>query len=267
MPAIRRATCGPMLNDSSRLGIERGDLGDPEISAVGAQLVVFARELGELYYLERTRSAELERVLRDLEETYLATMKTLAQVIEAKDLTTRGHLDRTQDYGLALARRIAPELADSPELGYGFFLHDIGKVGIPEHILCKPGPLSRDEWDIMKSHPTIGAQIVAPIRFLGSAVETIQHHHERFDGKGYPMGLRGEEIPLSARIFAVADSFDAMTSDRPYRKALATDRALEEIHAGAGSQFDPEVVRPFLSLVEEGLPEAPNLSSPLAHAS
>lgn len=106
-----------MLNDSSRFGIERGDLGDPEISAVGAQLVVFARELGELYYLERTRSAELERVLRDLEETYLATMKTLAQVIEAKDLTTRGHLDRTQDYGLALARRIAPELADSPELG------------------------------------------------------------------------------------------------------------------------------------------------------
>ena len=91
---------------------------------------------------------------------------------EAKDLTTRGHLDRTQDYGLALARKIAPELADSPELGYGFFLHDIGKVGIPEHILCKPGPLSRDEWDIMKSHPTIGAQIVAPIRFLGRAVRS-----------------------------------------------------------------------------------------------
>ncbi|MGQ0668825.1 MAG: HD-GYP domain-containing protein [Actinomycetota bacterium] len=256
-----------MLNDSSRLGIERGDLGDQEISAVGAQLVVFARELGELYYLERTRSADLERVLRDLEEAYLATMKTLAQVIEAKDLTTRGHLDRTHDYGLALARKIAPELADSPELGYGFFLHDIGKVGIPEHILCKPGPLSRDEWDIMKSHPTIGAQIVAPIRFLGRAVETIQHHHERFDGKGYPKGLRGEEIPLSARIFAVADSFDAMTSDRPYRSALATDRALEEIQAGAGSQFDPEVVGPFLVLVEEGLPEAPDLATPFAHAS
>jgi cyclic di-GMP phosphodiesterase len=224
---------------------------DPERPAVYEQLIVFARELGELYHLERERSAELERVLGNLQETYLATMKSLAQVIEAKDLTTRGHLDRTQSYGVALARRIDPALADGPELGYGFFLHDIGKVGIPESILCKTGPLSPAEWDVMRTHPTIGAQIVEPMRFLGDAALVIRHHHERFDGTGYPEGLAGEDIPVSARIFAIADSFDAMTSDRPYRKALPIDRALSEIQAGAGTQFDPAVVEVFTDLIEE----------------
>ncbi len=227
------------------------DPADAELPAVHEQLMVFARELGQLYRLERSRSAELERVLRNLQETYIATMKSLAQVIEAKDRTTRGHLDRTQAYGVALARRIAPELAEGPELGYGFFLHDIGKVGIPEHILCKVGPLSAEEWDVMRTHPVIGAQIVAPIRFLGDAALVIRHHHERFDGSGYPDGLRGSAIPLAARIFAVADAFDAMTSDRPYRRALSSERAVEEIREGAGSQFDPDVVRVFVDMIEE----------------
>ncbi len=240
-----------MVNDTLRLGADRGDLVDPELPAVQAQLLVFARELGQLYYLERARSAELERVLKDLQETYLATMTTLAQVVEAKDLTTRGHLDRTHSYGLALAHRIAPDMAGLPEIGYGFFLHDIGKVGIPENILRKTGPLSGDEWEVMRTHPTIGAQIVAPIRFLGSAVDVIQHHHERFDGGGYPAGLRGDDIPLAARVFSVADSFDAMTSDRPYRGALSLERALEEIEDGAGTQFDPSVVDAFLQMMEE----------------
>jgi ribonuclease P protein subunit RPR2 len=224
---------------------------DPERPAVYEQLIVFARELGGLYHLERERSAELERVLANLQETYLATMTSLAQVVEAKDRTTRGHLERTQSYGVALARRIDAALADGPELGYGFFLHDIGKVGIPESILCKNGPLSASEWDVMRAHPTIGAQIVAPIRFLGDASLVIRHHHERFDGTGYPEGLAGEEIPLAARIFAIADSFDAMTSDRPYRGAFALERALGEITAGAGTQFDPDVVKVFIDLIEE----------------
>lgn len=220
--------------------------------AVHEQLIVFARELGDLYRLERARSAELERVLASLQETYLATMKSLAQVIEAKDRTTRGHLERTQNFGVALARRIAPSLVDaSPTLGYGFFLHDIGKVGIPEHILCKEGPLDDDEWQVMRTHPLIGAQIIAPISFLSGAVELIRHHHERFDGSGYPDALRGEEIPLTARVFALVDSFDAMTSDRPYRGPMQVDRALEEIRRGAGTQFDPEVVRVFVRMIEE----------------
>jgi HD-GYP domain-containing protein (c-di-GMP phosphodiesterase class II) len=224
---------------------------DTDLATVHAQMVVFARELGELYSAERSRSRELEAAMEGVRDMYVATMKTLAQVVEAKDMNTRGHLDRTQAYGLALARRIDPELAARPEVGYGFFLHDIGKVGIPERVLSKTGPLSEEEWAIMRAHPAIGAQIVEPIRFLGDAVEIVRTHHEWFDGTGYPRGLRGEEIPLAARIFALADSFDAMTSDRPYRRALPLERALEEIRDGAGTQFDPAVVRSFLELIED----------------
>ena len=187
---------------------------DPELPAIHAQLVVFARELGGLYQAERNRTQELEQALDSVREMYVATMTSLAQVVEAKDSTTRGHLDRTQRYGLALAERVDPQLVERPEVAYGFFLHDIGKVGIPESVLCKPGPLTDDEWDIMRTHPSIGAQIVEPIRFLEGAVEIVRTHHERWDGRGYPIGLRGEEIPLAARVFAIADCFDAMTSDR-----------------------------------------------------
>jgi ribonuclease P protein subunit RPR2 len=224
---------------------------DPESPALQAQLVVFARELGELYSLERQRSRDLERALSSLEETYLATMTSLAQVVEAKDETTRGHLDRTTKYGMALAERIDPVLAARPELAHAFFLHDIGKVGIPEQILGKAGPLNDEEWGVMRSHPQIGAQIVEPIRFLDGAVDVIRHHHERFDGRGYPGGLEGNGIPLAARVFSVADSFDAMTSDRPYRDALEIDRALDEISGGSGTQFDPAVVSEFLDLMQD----------------
>jgi HD-GYP domain-containing protein (c-di-GMP phosphodiesterase class II) len=244
------------MNERLDLGATPGFPVDPELPAVHEQLIVFARELGELYRLERARSAELERVLASLQETYIATMKSLAQVIEAKDSTTRGHLDRTQRYGLALARRVDPEIVTA-ELGYGFFLHDIGKVGIPEHILCKRGPLSVEEWEVMRTHPVLGAQIVAPIAFLQGAVELVRHHHERFDGRGYPDGLAGTDIPLAARVFAVADSFDAMTSDRPYRGAMAVERALAEIEGGRGTQFDPEIVRIFVQMIHEDPPVLP----------
>ena len=227
---------------------------DPEMPAVHEQLIVFARELGDLYRLERSRSAELVAVLASLQESYLATMKSLATVIEAKDQTTRGHLDRTQTYGLALTQRIDPELAADPSTGYAYFLHDIGKVGIPERILCKAGPLSPEEWAVMHEHPVIGAQIVAPIAFLADAVSVIRHHHERFDGAGYPDGLAGTQIPLAARVFAVADSFDAMTSDRPYREAMGVEQAMAEIRRGAGTQWDPDVVRVFVRMIEDDPP-------------
>ncbi|HKX25595.1 MAG TPA: HD domain-containing phosphohydrolase [Actinomycetota bacterium] len=239
---------------------------DPELPTVQEQLIVFARELGELYQLERQRSAELESVVTSLRESYIDTMKGLALVIEAKDRSTRGHLERTQVFGMALARRVDPALAEAVELGYGFFLHDLGKVGIPEDILCKTGPLSGEEWAIMRRHPLIGAQIVAPIRFLGEAAQVIRHHHERFDGTGYPDGLAGRAIPVSARIFAVADSFDAMISDRPYRPARPVEAALEEIRDGAGTQFDPEVVEAFVSLVlDESLTTTDGGPDRLAH--
>jgi HD-GYP domain-containing protein (c-di-GMP phosphodiesterase class II) len=224
---------------------------DTDHGALQAQLVVFARELGELYGVEKQRSRDLQRALQAVEESYLATMSSLARVVEAKDETTRGHLDRTSHYGVALAERVDPDLAARSELAHGFFLHDIGKVGVPEHILCKRGPLNDDEWRVMRMHPVIGAQIVAPIRFLGGAVDVIRHHHEWFDGSGYPEGLGGDQIPLSARIFSIADCFDAMTSDRPYRDALQIEHALDEIRDGAGRQFDPDLVEEFLLLMEE----------------
>lgn len=224
---------------------------DPEGTTMRDQLIVFAREIGVLYCAERTRSRELERALERAREMYLATMKSLAQVVEAKDPTTRGHLDRTAQYGLALARRVDPALAARPEVAYGFFLHDIGKVGIPESILCKSGPLNELEWIVMRSHPHVGAKIVEPIPFMGDAVEIVRSHHERYDGSGYPHGLRGEDIPLGARIFAIADAFDAMTSDRPYRRALPIEEAIDRIRAGAGSQFDPGCAEAFADLAAE----------------
>ena len=224
---------------------------DPETSSLADQLKVFAREVGVLYTAERVRARELEDALDAARDMYVATMKSLAQVVEAKDPTTRGHLDRTAHYGLKLAAKVAPDLAAKPEMAYGFFLHDIGKVGIPESILCKSGPLTELEWIVMKSHPHMGARIVEPIPFMGEAVEIVRCHHERFDGNGYPSGLRGEEIPLGARIFSIADSFDAMTSERPYRHALSLEEAVDEIRDGAGTQFDPECVKAFIDLVAE----------------
>ena len=229
-----------------------GSHGDAELPTIHAQLTVFARELSGLYKAERLRTRELEAALEDVREMYVSTMTSLAQIVEAKDSGTRGHLDRTQRYGLALATRVDPQLALQPEVAYGFFLHDIGKVGIPESVLCKPGPLTDDEWNVMRGHPAIGAAIVEPIRFLQGAVEIVRTHHERWDGAGYPAGLAGEQIPLAARVFAIADSFDAMTSDRPYRAALSFEEALEEVRAGAGSQFDPTVVGAFFDMVEDG---------------
>jgi putative nucleotidyltransferase with HDIG domain len=227
-----------------------------------AQLLRFAEDIRELYRQERERSSDLQRVLGELHHAYISTMETLAHLVEAKDADTRRHLDRTSEYGLALARLIDPGLAANPGLARGFLLHDIGKIGIPDGILTKPGPLSPAEWDRMRTHPLVGAHILSSIRFLREAVEVIRHHHERFDGSGYPDGLAGEEIPLAARIFAVVDAFDAMTSDRPYRRAMPPEEAIEEIVRCSGRHFDPEVVEPFLILAddlvprEHGLPQA-----------
>lgn len=216
---------------------------------VRSQLVVFAREIREIYRKERERSAELRHALDQLDDAYLSTMKTLAFLVEAKDVGTRMHLDRTSQYGMALARLVAPELVERPDLEWGFLLHDIGKIGISERILNKAGPLTPSEWSLMRTHPLIGAQVVAPMAFLGRAGDVIRSHHERWDGHGYPRALRGEEIPLAARIFSVVDAFDAMTSDRPYRRALPVGDAVDEISGSSGTQFDPDVVEAFLILM------------------
>jgi HD-GYP domain-containing protein (c-di-GMP phosphodiesterase class II) len=229
----------------------------PDRTAIEAQLAVFAREVGSLWAAERARSRELRAAVTALEESYLATMEALAQVVEEKDPTTAGHLGRTQRYGLALAARVKPTLADRPDVAYGFFLHDIGKVGIPEHVLRKPGPLDESEWALMREHPAIGARIIEPIRFLSGAMEIVMSHHERWDGAGYPNRIAGADIPLTARIFALADSFDAMTSDRPYRSAMTVEAALDEVRRVAGTQFDPWIAAEFLEMASAGELEVP----------
>ncbi len=221
----------------------------PPVSALEQQLERFASDVGELYRSQKERSEELERALVQLRTSYLETVRSMAYVVEAKDAYTGQHLERCRVYGNALmdAMGVASEY---PDAEYGFLLHDVGKVGIPERILNKPGPLSAAEWRVMRTHPTIGYQILQGIPFMQTASSIVRCHHETWDGTGYPEGLRNEQIPLPARAFQVVDAYDAMTTDRPYRASLGVERAGEEIDKMGGTQFDPEVCAAFLSIME-----------------
>ena len=215
------------------------------------QLLRFADDLRTMLDREQQLRQEAEDAYRTLSASYTSMVRTLAETCEAKDAYTRGHLDRTYQYAEMLTARVAPEYTQRAEIGYGFLLHDIGKVGIPEAVLNKPEPLTQEEWAVMRTHPIIGENIVKPLRFLGDAVKIVRSHHERWDGKGYCEGLKGEEIFLPARVFMLADTFDAMTTDRPYRKALPIDVVLEEIDLHAGTQFDPDLAQAWIEIVEE----------------
>ena len=172
----------------------------------------------------------------------LATVRTLAASVEARDSCTGGHLERVCRLGLLLARSVAPRDARDPQMAFGFMLHDIGKLAVPDRVLHKPGRLDAEEREIMRRHPEEGARILSKVPDLDRARDIVLYHHERWDGAGYPAGLAGEEIPLWARIFAVVDALDAMTSERPYGRRFTLEEALDEIVAGSGSQFDPDVV-------------------------
>lgn len=196
-----------------------------------------------------SRLRRAQKLLAERDYNYELTVEALAAAVELRDDETGGHARRVTRYALELTRVVDPALAREPELRYGFLLHDIGKIGVPDAILLKPGPLDAEERKRLQEHITLGEQLVSGIPFLsGVAREVIAFHHERWDGRGYVRGLRASEIPLAARIFAVADSFDAMTSDRPYRDALSVERALTEVSIMAGSQFDPTVVEAFLPI-------------------
>jgi ribonuclease P protein subunit RPR2 len=227
-----------------------------ELEQMRRQLRVFADDLRHIVGQERRRREESELAFRELQQAYQDMVRTLAVSAEMKDAYTSGHLDRTYQFALALTQRVAPELTSDPTLGYGYLLHDVGKILIPDSILNKPGPLNDEEWEIMASHPLRGFELVKPLRLLGEASMVIRSHHERWDGRGYPDGLKGENIYLPARIFTISDTFDAMTTDRPYRKAMSIDDALHEIDRHAGTQFDPELAREFLALCEERRPTA-----------
>jgi ribonuclease P protein subunit RPR2 len=197
-----------------------------------AQLAAYAKDVRESFRRELRRA-------RDLERSYFATVRALAAAVEAKDGYTGAHIQRVHAIGLLLARTVAPDQADDPQLAYGFLLHDVGKLMVPDAVLTKPGPLTDSEWSLIRRHPEAGARILRAVPFLDRAIDVVLHHHERWDGRGYPAGLEADGIPLWARIFAVADTIDAITSDRPYRRGRPLDEAVEEIVARAGTQFDP----------------------------
>ena len=195
---------------------------------------------------ERERdAAERELLLR---RSYEATVRALVDAVEARDAYTGKHAERVTAYGLEIARRCGLDSADEPEMEFGFLLHDVGKVAISDAILHKPGRLTHRESVVMRQHPVIGDEIVGRIEFLAGARRVVRSHHERWDGGGYPDRLKREEIPLEARVFAVADTLDALTTDRPYRAAASFDEARAVIAAGSGTQFDPDVVRTFADI-------------------
>jgi putative nucleotidyltransferase with HDIG domain len=203
------------------------------------QLLLYARDLRDLIELERGQRGLLESAYRE-------TVSALASALETKDTGTRQHSQRVQRYATELMRALRPELAADASAEYGFLLHDIGKIGIPDQILRKPAQLNEAEWRLMKSHTVLGAQMLGGIAFLqGPGVGIVRSHHERWTGGGYPDNLAGEEIPLGARVFAVADALDAITSNRPYRAAQSWRAAHREILSESGKQFDPEVVDAF----------------------
>jgi cyclic di-GMP phosphodiesterase len=203
------------------------------------QLTLYARDLRRLLEIERG-----QRVL--LESAYQETVGALATALETKDTGTREHSHRVQRYAMELAREVRPELVDDAGTEYGFLLHDVGKIGVPDDILQKPGPLTESERRTMETHTVLGEQMLGGVAVLqGEGLKVVRHHHERWDGGGYPDGLCGTDIPVGARIFAVADALDAMTSHRPYRRALDWYVAGAEIIGQAKKQFDPYVVRAF----------------------
>jgi putative nucleotidyltransferase with HDIG domain len=203
----------------------------------------------------RDRTAELQQALRDLETTYTTTLWALVAALDAREHEVSNHSQRVVRYTLAIARRLGVPDQALPDIGRGALLHDIGKIGITDAILLKPGKLTEQEWVVMRSHPQIGFDILKAIPFLGSPAEIVLSHQERFDGTGYPRGLAGLGVPLGARIFAIADTYDAITSDRPYRKRQAPEAARQEIERCSGTQFDPGCVQAFLTITLAELEE------------
>ncbi|HXI03435.1 MAG TPA: HD domain-containing phosphohydrolase [Candidatus Saccharimonadales bacterium] len=195
--------------------------------------------------------AELKVAFEKLNSTYETTLEALMEALDARDSETQGHSRRVAEYTAAVARRMGIDEPELTQFRWGALLHDVGKIGIPDAILRKPGPLTADEWTIMRQHPEMGRKILSSVRFLDGALPIVASHQERFDGTGYPRGLKGEEIPLGARIFTVVDCVDAMLMNRPYRLATTYDKVRAELMQHSGTQFDPRVVDVFLTIPPE----------------
>lgn len=208
-------------------------------------IVAKQRYENQLEELVEQRTAELDRALDSLEDAYRSTLKALTAALETRDSETHGHSERVVSYSLRLGREYGLSREEMKALEFGSLLHDIGKIGVPDSILRKPAKLTEEEWVRMREHPVHGQQILQGIEFLQRAARVVAQHHEKWDGSGYPYGLREEDIDVCARIFAVADAFDAITSDRVYRRGKSYEAAAQELDDWAGRQFDPKVVEAF----------------------
>ncbi len=256
-----RAITRPIQSIAS--GIQKIARGDYEVSLdirsndefalLGRKVEQMAGEIRELLEERGRIQHELENSLRENQSSYFETVRALVNAIEVKDAYTRGHCERVMDYSLAIGRAMKLSRQELHDLRFGSILHDIGKIGIPEHILNNQGSFGPEEFEMMKKHPAIGDKLLEGLHFLDNSRKIVHEHHERVDGTGYPRGLKGSEIGLLSKIVSVADAYDAMTSVRPYRKKMMSpEEAFRELERQAGTQFDARVVRVFVMLLDGG---------------
>jgi HD domain len=222
-----------------------------QADAAHSQLLRYADDLRTTFSAERRRAEELRAALDAVELAYSATVQALASAVEAKDAYTGGHLARVTAYGVEACRALGGDLAATPGLEQAFLLHDLGKIGVPDAVLNKAGPLTDEEWALMREHPAIGLRILEGVPHMDVVRAVVYSHHERWDGAGYPEGLKDEQIPLAARVFAAVDAFDAITTDRPYRAAVSLEEALHRLREASGTQFAPDAVE-AIHLVDRG---------------
>ncbi len=222
-------------------------LGYVNATSSAGEDIVYARQLADQVAVALSNA----RLLEDLNELNIGTLTALARTIDAKSPWTAGHSERVTELALRVGRHLSLHDEALSRLHQGGLLHDIGKIGIPGAILDKPGKLTDEEMQVIRQHPQIGARILSPIAAYGDAIPIVRHHHEKFDGSGYPDGLVGEGIPFLARVLAVGDVYDGCRLDRPYRAGMAHQEALEIIRSGTGSHFDPAIVAAFLDIIAE----------------
>jgi len=242
MPSLDRTE---LIAENERLRL-RLEAAEREAADSARQLELYAADLRETFKSERERAQQLSR-------SYMATVRALSNAVEARDAYTGKHAERVTRYAIEIGRELGLARPDAPEIEFGFLLHDVGKLAVPDSILFKPGPLTDEERSLMSRHTIVGADIIRDIEFLAEASKVVRSHHERWDGGGYPDGLEGEDIPQTARVFAVADVFDALTTERPYRGALSFDQAHGMILEESGKHFDPDVVAAFERIGEDVL--------------
>lgn len=237
--------------DSETEGLKLGAMDFIRKPFVAEVLTIRVRHLLDLIRLQRDLHAEVERKTREVEGLSLHVVHTLADAIDAKDAYTKGHSGRVADYSKEIAKRFGYSTERQEEIYMMGLLHDVGKIGVPDAVINKPGRLTDEEYEIIKTHPTRGAKILQNIEEMPKLATGAHWHHERYDGKGYPDGLSGEDIPEEARIIAVADAYDAMTSNRSYRGVIPQDVVKEELIKGSGTQFDPRFAAIMLDIIAE----------------